>query len=240
MTSVRFAMTALGLAALALTALVVHDVHAADKDSIAKIAEALKQGKDADAVAAAKAYAKKNDAVDELMEGFGKKGLIAEGIEKKIRDFKKQVTAGDLANPDYKDIGVTTAAVGLVCETTSGPRRQQASERLDCDVERPEGKGSGSPGGVPGEECGQGEIGGGGTRGIVREVSQLVQGGGRSKGWRRSQGWRRGRPQGRGRPVSAMVDWKKASWEARRHVRTTAGESRAGAGRRDRETPGSP
>jgi hypothetical protein len=122
MTPVRSMMTVLGIAALAMVALLVRQVEAAEKDDIAKIAAALAGGKADAAKTAAKKYAEDNKGIDDLMEGFGKKGLIADGIEKKLNDFQKLgATADDLKNSEYKEIGKLTAAVALVCDSLKAP-----------------------------------------------------------------------------------------------------------------------
>ncbi|HEX3314095.1 MAG TPA: hypothetical protein VHR72_04345 [Gemmataceae bacterium] len=119
----------LGLAALAVTALVVHEVRAADKDQIHKIADSIKAGKMDAAKADAKAYAGKNKEVDDLMDGFGKKGLIAEGIGKKLTEWeKKGIGAADLINPNYQDIGAMAAAISLVCDSVDAPKGQKGNQ----------------------------------------------------------------------------------------------------------------
>ena len=125
----RLLLPALTIAALAVTAFVVRDLRAADKDGILKIVALIKAGKTDDAKAAAKAYAGKNEELDELMAGFSKKnGLIPGGIEVTLRDFeKKGVGAGALLNPSFQDLGAMTSAIALVCDALPAPKGQKGT-----------------------------------------------------------------------------------------------------------------
>jgi hypothetical protein len=119
----------LAIVALVVTALFLREVRAADKPGILKIVEAIKAGKPDQAKAAAKAYARKNEELDELMAGFSKKnGLIADGIEQKLRAFEKAgVGAGDVINQSYQDLGAMTSAIALVCDAIPAPKGKKGT-----------------------------------------------------------------------------------------------------------------
>jgi hypothetical protein len=123
-------ITVLGIAVLTGIAMIVREVQAADKPGIAKIADGLKAGKDKVAAVDAQAYAKNNKKIDDLMEGFSKNELIADGIEKKLNDFAKGgPKADDFKNAEYKDIGATTAAIALVCDAIPAPKAENGSQK---------------------------------------------------------------------------------------------------------------
>jgi hypothetical protein len=126
MKPIRSLIALVGAAAIAATALLVHELRAADPQGIAKIVAAIKAGKMADAKAAAKEYAKNNDDVEDLMSGFGKKGLLGGGIGKKIETWDtKGIPAAELIAPDNVELGVTAAAIALVCDALPAPKGQQ-------------------------------------------------------------------------------------------------------------------
>ena len=125
-------------AALAAIGLIVREVQAADKGDLDKIADALKSGNAAVAKAGAAAYAAKHKkaGLSDLMEGFNKKELIPDGIEKKLNEFKRGgPKPADFANADYQDIGATVAAIGLVCDAFPPP-----NPALKNGTPRPSGK----------------------------------------------------------------------------------------------------
>jgi hypothetical protein len=125
----RLLLPILAIVTLAVTALVVRDLRAADKAGIQKIVDLIKAGKNDDAKAAAKAYAAKSDDLEDLMAGFSRKnGLIPGGIEVTLRDFEKRgVAAGDLMNPNFQDLGATTSAIALVCDAVPAPKGQKGT-----------------------------------------------------------------------------------------------------------------
>jgi cytochrome c556 len=123
--------TALGVAALAVVVTVVARVEAADKAALQKIVDSLKSGKTADAAAAAKAYAKAHDDVDELMTAFkkgDKGGMLAVGIEATLIKFGRDVPSpAALSKGDYADMGTIISAVGLVNGAIPAPKGAKGS-----------------------------------------------------------------------------------------------------------------
>ena len=116
------------MAVLAVTVMLVREVRAASPQGIAKIVAAIKAGKMADAKAAAKEYAKDNDDVEDLMSGYGKKGLLGGGIGKKIETWDtKGIPAADLIDSANEDIGATAAAIALVCDALPAPKGQKGT-----------------------------------------------------------------------------------------------------------------
>jgi hypothetical protein len=110
--------------------------YAPDKDGIRGIVELLKKGDRAGARKAAEAYAKKNDDVLEVMEGFrtGPRGGLANaGIELTILKLARSgTTAEELTrrSAEFQEMGYNTAAISLVAEALA-PAKDEDKKKKD-------------------------------------------------------------------------------------------------------------
>jgi Cytochrome C' len=120
-----------GFAVVAAAALLVQRAEAADNAGIKKIVELIKAGKNDEAKAAAKSYAKAHDDLDELMGAFKtakKKGITEAGVEQSLVKFGRDVPSpAALGKADYQDMGAIVTAIGMITEAIPAPKTSKGT-----------------------------------------------------------------------------------------------------------------
>jgi hypothetical protein len=113
------------LGAIAVTALVVARLDAAERDEFRKIVELVKSDKDAGVKDAAKAYAVKHSEIDELMQSFRpakKGGITEEGIDRSIASLKRSAPDAKRIAGLSDDVGCIPVAVARILERIPAPK----------------------------------------------------------------------------------------------------------------------
>jgi hypothetical protein len=116
---------------VAVAILLLDSARAANKNDVDEIVQLINAGNQPVALAAAIGYPAKNPGIGPLMAGFklaSRGGLLDSGIEQTLiklsRDEPAQAT---LAKADYRDLGATVSALGMICGAMPAPKAPKAA-----------------------------------------------------------------------------------------------------------------